>query len=106
MAQQIDSENEVTFAESGLSAEQIRKGSETNPRLLNLPVDIHIIFGRARLTFGNLLELRDSSVVRLDAKIDDPVELAIGERIFARGALVDDEGGLSVKITQVIDDGV
>ena len=110
MTQQTTPEDEeVCFDEEAISPNEIRKAAERNPRLLGLPVDIHVILGGARLTFAELIDLDDASVIKLDAAIDDPVELAIGERVFARGALMEDEegeAGLSVKITEVIDDVV
>lgn len=107
MTSQTDSDEDVCFAEEAQSPEDIRKAAEHNPRLLGLPVDIHIILGGARLTFAELIELSEASIVKLDSAIEDPVELAIGERIFARGALIEDDAGgnrLAVKITEVIDD--
>jgi len=107
MTQHAMRDDEVKFAPAAQTPDEIRKAADRNPRLLGLPVDIHVILGGARLSFAELIDLEESSVIRLNAKIDDPVELAIGDRIFARGALIESEGGeggLSVKITQVFGD--
>jgi flagellar motor switch protein FliN/FliY len=45
-------------------------------------------------------------VLPLESKIDDPVELYIGDRLIARGELQemdDDSGRLGVRLTEVAD---
>ena len=103
-----ETDEDVCFGEETASPEGVRKAAGNNPRLFGLPVELHVILGGARLTFKELIELSPSSVLRLDKKVNDPVEIAIGERVFARGALIEDEaedGGLAVRIVEVIDDG-
>lgn len=62
--------------------------------------------GRARPLVSELVELRRDSVLTLDSKIDDPVELYIGDRLIARGELQEIEDGsgrLGVRLTEVAD---
>ncbi|EPX82813.1 Flagellar motor switch protein FliN [Salipiger mucosus DSM 16094] len=62
--------------------------------------------GRARWC-GDLLRLAEGSVLTLDKKLDDPVELYVGDRLIGMGALEVVEGGegglLAVRITEVAD---
>lgn len=70
-----------------------------------LPIEVTISVGRARPTLRDLLNLGPGAVLPLDRRIDDPVELYIGERLIARGELQeleDGEGGqLAVRLTEV-----
>ncbi|MBP1805086.1 FliM/FliN family flagellar motor switch protein [Rubellimicrobium aerolatum] len=70
-----------------------------------LPVEITISVGRARPLVRDLLALGPGAVLPLDRRIDDPVELYIGERLIARGELQELEGGeggqLAVRLTEV-----
>jgi flagellar motor switch protein FliN/FliY len=54
----------------------------------------------------DLLRLGRDAVLPLDRRIDDPVELYIGERLIARGELQELEGAqsgyLGVRLTEVI----
>jgi len=65
-----------------------------------------ISVGKARPLVSELVKLRRDSVIGLDTKIDDPVEVYIGDKLIARGELEemeDGEGQLAVRLTEVAD---
>ncbi len=72
----------------------------------SVPIEITISVGRARPSVRELLALGENAVLALDRRIDDPVELYIGDRLIARGELQEMEGGevgqLAVRLTEVI----
>ncbi len=76
-----------------------------NP-LHDLPIEITISVGRTRPTLQELLALGENAVLLLDRRLDDPVELFIGERLIARGVLQeageDEPGQLAVRLTEVV----
>jgi flagellar motor switch protein FliN len=71
--------------------------------LHQIPVEVTVTVGRARPLIGELLALGQGAVLPLDRRIDDPVELYVGDRLIARGQLEEtDEGeGLAVRLTEV-----
>ena len=74
--------------------------------VLGVPIEITVCVGRARPLVSELVELRRDSVVALDTRLDDPVEILIGDRLIARGELqeMDDESGrVAVRLTEVAD---
>lgn len=81
-----------------------RDGSDDHP-LRSVPIEITISVGRARPLVRDLLALSENAVLALDRRIDDPVELFIGDRLIARGELQEMEGGepgqLAVRLTEV-----
>lgn len=72
-----------------------------------VPVEITISVGRARPRVSDLLQLQMNSVLVLDQRLDDPVDLFVGDQLIARGELQeldgDMEGQLAVRITEVAD---
>lgn len=72
-----------------------------------VPIEIVVSVGRARPLVRDLLRLRRDSVLALDRRIEDPVELYVGDRLIARGQLeeLDGEkaGYLAVRLTEVDD---
>lgn len=77
-----------------------------SPSFMGVPIEVTISVGKARPLVSELVELRRDSVLTLDSKIDDPVELHIGDRLIARGELqeIDDGSGrLGVRLTEVAD---
>ncbi|WP_134724866.1 FliM/FliN family flagellar motor switch protein [Paracoccus luteus] len=67
----------------------------------HIQVEITIRLGRIRLSVAELGALRPDDVLPLDHEVGDGVDICIGERIVARGELVDDgsgDGRLAVRI--------
>ncbi|PIV74074.1 MAG: hypothetical protein COW55_10570 [Rhodobacteraceae bacterium CG17_big_fil_post_rev_8_21_14_2_50_65_11] len=74
--------------------------------LRSVPVEIRVTVGRAHPTISDLLALSKEDILALDRRIEDPVELYIGDRLVASGELVEAEsGGLGVRITDLADVG-
>ncbi|MEM7522243.1 MAG: FliM/FliN family flagellar motor switch protein [Pseudomonadota bacterium] len=74
--------------------------------VLGVPIEVIVAVGRARPLLSELVNLRRDSVLPLDSKIDDPVEIMIGDRVIARGELqeIDSTSGrLGVRLTEVAD---
>ena len=71
----------------------------------DVPVEITISVGRARPSVRDLLRLTRDAILPLDRRVDDPVELYIGDRLIARGELTELEGEsggqLGVRLTEV-----
>jgi flagellar motor switch protein FliN/FliY len=77
---------------------------ETSP-FGQVPIEVTISVGKARPLVKDLLRLARDSVLPLDRRVDDPVELYVGDRLIARGELqeLDGEGSgqLAVRLTEV-----
>ena len=75
--------------------------------LNQVPIEITISVGRARPLVRDLLKLKRDSVLTLDRRVEDPVELFIGDKLIARGQLQELEGDqagyLGVRLTEIID---
>lgn len=78
--------------------------SDDHP-LHRIPIEITVSVGKARPLVRDLLRLSENAVLPLDRKIDDPVELYVGDKLIARGELQELEGGepgqLAIKLTEV-----
>ncbi len=71
-----------------------------------VPVEITISVGKTRPKVRDLLQLEQDAVLPLDKRIEDPVELYVGERLIARGELQemegDDKGRLAVRLIEIV----
>ncbi len=76
--------------------------------LHRIPIEISVSVGKARPIVRDLLSLGENAVLPLDKRIEDPVELYIGDKLIARGELQEMEGGepgqLAVRLTEVASD--
>jgi flagellar motor switch protein FliN/FliY len=71
--------------------------------LLDVEIPISVEVGRAQMSLDEVLRLVPGSVVALDKKAEEPVDLRVNGKLVARGevVLVDDTYGL--RITQIVD---
>ncbi len=87
------------------------ESSETPTELRNpfsaVPIEITISVGKARPLIRDLLKMGKNAVLPLDRRVDDAVELYVGERLIARGELEEmdgeNQGQLAVRLTEVAD---
>lgn len=77
---------------------------DTTP-FAQVPIEITVSVGRARPLVRDLLRLGRDAVLVLDRRVEDPVELYVGDRLIARGELHEVEGDasgqLAVRLTEV-----
>jgi flagellar motor switch protein FliN/FliY len=71
--------------------------------LLDVDIPIAVEVGRTQMTLEDVLRLVPGSVIALDKKAEEPVDLRVNGKLVARGevVLVDDCYGL--RITQIVD---
>jgi flagellar motor switch protein FliN len=85
--------------------DQKASATETANPFTQVPIEIVISVGKARPPVRELLRLKADSVLTLDRRVDDPVELYVGDRLIARGELQelegDQAGQLAVRLTEV-----
>lgn len=85
-------------------------GAKFKRSIYALPVNVDVVIGTARPTVMDLLAFEEGSLLPLDRELDDPVDLCVDGRIIAKGELVETngpdgtpDGGIGVKIIQIVD---
>lgn len=80
------------------------RGAGESP-FTQVPVEVTVCVGKARPRVRDLLKMGPGGILTLDKRVDDPVELFVGDKLIARGELVEAEGGaegqLAVRLTEV-----
>jgi flagellar motor switch protein FliN len=78
--------------------------TQNNPFAL-VPIEITISVGKARPLISDLMKIGKDAILPLDRRVDDPVELYVGDRLIARGELQElsgeQAGQLAVRLTEV-----
>ncbi|MCQ8185526.1 flagellar motor switch protein FliN [Parvularcula maris] len=79
-------------------------GAYTNMSALGqVPVEVQVVLGRAKLPIGNILKLGRGAVVEIDRRVGEQVEIHINHRPVARGEIVIvDDDRLGVTLTEII----
>ncbi|WP_298859159.1 FliM/FliN family flagellar motor C-terminal domain-containing protein [uncultured Sulfitobacter sp.] len=78
----------------------------SNP-FTSVPIEVTVCVGKARPLVRDLVMLGENAVLTLDRRVDDPVDLYVGDKLIARGTLEEAEGAASgqlmVRLTEVVD---
>ena len=69
--------------------------------LSEVPLQVTVRLGSARLTLGELLQLQQGSVLVLDREIGEPAEIMVGDRVVALGEMVRVDDELGIRVTRV-----
>ena len=70
--------------------------------LYDIPVKVEAVLGGARMRVDELLGTGPGSVIELDRRVGEPVDVIVNGRLLARGELVLIEGGLGVTLTEIV----
>jgi flagellar motor switch protein FliN/FliY len=70
--------------------------------VFDVPVHVSAVLGRARMEVGDLLKLGPGTVLELDRKVGEAIDIYVNNRLVARGEVVLVEDKLGVTMTEVI----
>lgn len=73
--------------------------------VFDVPVNISAVLGRANLSVAQLLQLAQGSVLELDRKVGEAIDIYVNNRLVARGEVVVVDERLGVTMTEIIKDG-
>jgi len=68
----------------------------------DVPVRVQAVLGRARMPVGDLLRLRIGTIIELDRRVGEPVDIFVNNRLIARGEVVLIDGALGVTLTEIV----
>lgn len=71
-------------------------------RLSDVPIDLTVEIGRARMTVGETLDLHPGSIVTLNRMAGEPVDLLVNGTTIARGEVVVIDEQFGVRLTDVL----
>ena len=73
--------------------------------VFDVPVNISAVLGRTHMSVAQLLKLSQGSVLELDRKVGEAIDIYVNNRLVARGEVVIVDDRLGVTMTEIIKDG-
>ncbi len=70
--------------------------------LLDVPVNVSAEVGRTNLPLEKVLDLGPGSVIELDKKSEEPVDVCVNGHLVARGEVVVVDDCYGIRITQIV----
>ncbi|MGA3125284.1 MAG: flagellar motor switch protein FliN [Candidatus Korobacteraceae bacterium] len=105
-ATQCASQNSQQSAGTGAGEAATSQSTNRNlDLLLDIELGVTLRFGTRQMLLKDIIELCSGSVVELDRRVEEPVELLIDGRLIAQGEVVVVEGNYGLRVTQVATQG-
>lgn len=94
---------------SGASAANVDEwGGRGREAVMRIPVSVQIVIGSVRMPISKVVGLTRGSIIPLDRKVGDLVDVVVNDRIVARGEVVAlDEGAeqFAIAVREVVGSG-
>lgn len=70
--------------------------------VLDLPVQVMVELGRCRISIAELLSFRKGSVIELNVKAGDPLDLVVNGCLIAQGEVVIVNNQYGIRLTDIV----
>jgi flagellar motor switch protein FliN/FliY len=97
--------DELTPTPAPTPGEQVVHSAADLAAVYDVPVNIQAVLGRSNMEVASLLRLTRGSVIELDRKVGEAIDIYVNNRLVARGEVVVVDERLGVTMTEIIKDG-
>jgi flagellar motor switch protein FliN len=88
-------------ADAGVEADAAKSAAELEA-VFDVPVNVSAVLGRTRMDVGGLLRLGPGTILELDRKVGEAIDIFVNNRLVARGEVVLVKDRLGVTMTEII----
>jgi flagellar motor switch protein FliN/FliY len=75
--------------------------------MMDIPVTLTVVLGEKTIQLGKLYALSRGSVVEVDKKVGELVDIYVNKRLVARGEVqLTDEGRLAISLSEIANTGL
>ncbi len=82
-----------------------KRSAQDLEAVFDVPVTVSAILGKSAMEVSQLLKLGKGTVVELDRKVGEAIDIYVNDRLVARGEVVLVEDRLGVTMTEIIKAG-
>lgn len=97
-------EPEAGAVAQSLADEDEKTATDLAP-VFDVPVNVSAVLGKTQIELNSLLKLNAGSVVELERKVGEAIDIYVNDRLVARGEVVVVDERLGVTMTEIIKDG-
>jgi flagellar motor switch protein FliN/FliY len=69
--------------------------------LAGVKVRLNVVVGHVQTTLGEMMSLKESTILKVDRPVDSPVDVLVDGNVVARGQLVVVDDNFGVRITEI-----
>jgi flagellar motor switch protein FliN/FliY len=89
----------------GLGDVEAKRAAVDLEAVYDVPVTVQAVLGKSAMEVSQLLKLGRGTVVQLDRKVGEAIDIYVNDRLVARGEVVLVEDRLGVTMTEIIKSG-
>ena len=90
---------------AGSHEADIKRSAQDLEAVFDVPVTVSAVLGKSAMEVSQLLKLGKGTVVELDRKVGEAIDIYVNDRLVARGEVVLVEDRLGVTMTEIIKAG-
>ena len=83
----------------------VRRSAQDLEAVFDVPVTVSAVLGKSSMEVSQLLKLGKGTIVELDRKVGEAIDIYVNDRLVARGEVVLVEERLGVTMTEIIKAG-
>jgi flagellar motor switch protein FliN/FliY len=97
-------DNDIATENSSLTTERSKgpQGEKGIELLLDIPLQVSVEVGRARILVRDLLQMQEGTLIELEKLAGDPLDLYVNSRLIARGEAVVVNEKFGLRLTDVV----
>jgi flagellar motor switch protein FliN/FliY len=88
--------------DSSTNDEHVSRAASDLEAVFDVPVQVSAVLGRSKMDVGELLKLGPGTVLELDRRVGEAIDIYVNNRLVARGEVVLVEDKLGVTMTEII----
>jgi len=89
----------------GLQEAAPKRSAADLEAVFDVPVTVSAVLGKSAMEVSQLLKLGKGTVVELDRKVGEAIDIYVNDRLVARGEVVLVEDRLGITMTEIIKSG-
>jgi flagellar motor switch protein FliN/FliY len=84
------------------NGEEIKRTAADLEAVFDVPVNVTAVLGKSAMEVSKLLKLANGTIVELDRKIGEAIDIYVNDRLVARGEVVLVEDRLGITMTEIV----
>ena len=84
---------------------EAKRSSQDLEAVFDVPVTVSAVLGKSGMEVSELLKLAKGTIVELDRKVGEAIDIYVNNRLVARGEVVLVEDRLGVTMTEIVKTG-
>jgi flagellar motor switch protein FliN len=98
-------DSQALLTGENIGQDDTKRSAQDLEAVFDVPVTVSAVLGKSAMEVSQLLKLGKGTIVELDRKVGEAIDIFVNDRLVARGEVVLVEDRLGVTMTEIIKSG-